>query len=271
MLHEYDSSQKTVRALEEFREIWRYRDLLKLLIVNSIKTRYKRSVLGVFWTLLNPLLNAFVLTIALSQLFRFELVNYPVYLLVGLLFWNFFAQTTQLAMHTLVWGSNILKRIYVPRTIFSLSVLGNGLVNFLLGTIPLMVIMLVMQHPIRPSVLLLPLALLLLVLFTLGFALLVSTMAVFFVDMVDLMGVILSALFYLLPIIYPITIIPEKIQFYFRLNPLNLMLEIFQSALYFGTMPSPRVLAGAAIVSISLFIVGWWAFTKKVDEFAYRI
>ena len=115
----YDSAQHRSPIITELNELLNYRGLLRQYISQSIKTRYKRSALGVVWTLLNPLLNMAVLTIAFSTLFRFSLKNYPIYLLAGLIFWNFFSQTTMTAMDRLIWGGGILKRIYIPRTIFS--------------------------------------------------------------------------------------------------------------------------------------------------------
>jgi ABC-2 type transport system permease protein len=149
----YDSASIRSPAAHELRELWRYRDLLRLLVSNSIKTRYKRSALGILWTLLNPLLTMLVLTVAFSQLFRFQVENYTIYLLVGLIFWNFFSQTTTQSMNTLVWGSPLIKRVYLPRTIFAFSVLGNGLTNYLLALTPLALAMWITHHPFHLSLL----------------------------------------------------------------------------------------------------------------------
>jgi ABC-type polysaccharide/polyol phosphate export permease len=267
----YDSERLPPPAINELIELWRYRDLLILLIVNRIKTRYKRSVLGVVWTLFNPLLNTLVLTVAFSQLFRFNLPNYTIYILTGLLFWNFFAQTTNDSMHTLVWGSSLLKRIYIPRTIFAVSVVGNALINFLLALIPLALIMLALKQPFTLALTGLPLAILILAMFTLGFSLLISTVAVFFVDFVDMFSIILSAWFYLTPIIYPMNIIPPRILPLLRLNPLVSILELFRAMIYQGAVPEATVWADALLIAIMTLGVGWLIFTHKVDEFAYRI
>ena len=269
--YEYDSQLLPQPAVNELIELWRYRDLLQLLVANRIKTRYKRSVLGVVWTLLNPLLNTLVLTIAFSQLFRFNLPNYAIYILSGLLFWNFFSQSINDAMDTLVWGSSLLKRIYVPRTIFAVAVVGNGLVNYLLALIPLGLIMLVMHQPFSTALITLPLAILILAMFTLGLSLLVSTVAVFFVDFVYILNVLLSVWFYLTPIIYPLSIIPQSFQPLIRLNPLLHLLELFHTLIYNANMPDPRLWGLTFIMSLVTLIIGWLVFTSKVDEFAYRI
>lgn len=271
MSYEYDSDAAGSPAIRELVELWRYRDLLRLIVNNSVKTRYKRSVLGIIWTLINPLLNTLVLTLAFSQILRFQVENYPIYILVGLLVWNFFAQTTTHAMNTIIWGSSLLKRIYVPRTIFSVSVIGNGLINFALALIPLALIMLVMKHPFSPALLFLPVAILFMAMFTLGFTLMISTLAVYFTDVVDMFGILLSAWFYLTPIIYPIDILPRGLAEVVRLNPVYYLLQLFQAIVYLGEWPSQaNVLTSGFIAGITL-LAGWWIFTKRSDELAYRI
>ena len=267
----YDSASIRSPALHELRELWRYRDLLRLLISNSLKTRYKRSALGIIWTLLNPLLTMLVLTVAFSQLFRFQVENYTIYLLVGLIFWNFFSQTTTQSMNTLVWGSPLIKRIYLPRTIFAFAVLGNGLTNYLLALAPLALAMGITHHPFYLSLLWLPLAILLLAVFTLGLSLFMSTLAVYFVDVVDMYGVLLTVWFYLTPVIYPLDIVPEQFLPLVRLNPMTAMLGLFRTIIYTGQSPSLEswlVAAGLALVTLGL---GWLVFTRRANDFAYRI
>lgn len=268
---EYDSAARRWPVVEEFIELLRYRDLLRLLVANSIKTRYKRSTLGVVWTLLNPVLTMAVLAIAFSALFRFSLKNYPVYLLTGLIFWNFFAQTTTVAMSALVWGGSLLKRIYIPRTIFSVSAVGNGLFNLLLALIPLALIMLILGQPFRPALLFLPVATLLAAMFALGVALFMSTLAVFFVDVVDMYGLLLTAWFYLTPIIYPREIFPTQYVWLLHLNPMYNLLELFRAPIYLGVLPAPGTILGALAAATLSLSVGWWTFTRKADDLAYRV
>jgi ABC-type polysaccharide/polyol phosphate export permease len=268
---EYDSAKVSSPAIHELLELWRYRDLLKLLVSNSIKTRYKRSTLGVVWTLLNPLLSTVVLTIALSQLMRFQVENYPIYLLTGLISWSFFSQTALQSMNNLVWGSGLLKRIYIPRTIFAVSVAGNGLVNLVLSLIPLALIMLVMGQPIKWTILLLPYAILLLAMFTMGISFLVSTIAVYFVDVVEIFKVVMQAWFYLTPIIYPIEVVPEQFQVFLMLNPMTIMVSMFRSLIFLGELPETNTMIFGTVISIVFLLVGWVVYTRKADEFVYRI
>lgn len=268
---EYDSDRQSSRFLREIVELWRYRDLLGLMIANVVKTRYKRSVLGVVWTLLNPLLNMIVLTVAFSTFFRNSLEHYPVYVLSGLIVWNFFVQTTTFAMNSLVWGGSLIKRIYVPRSVFAVASLGNGLVNLGLSLIPLVAIMLVIGHSFFVTWWVMPLAVLLLSMFALGVALFLSILAAFFTDILEVYQVVLQAWFFLTPIMYPKTILPPQWAWFLNLNPMYDLLEIFRTPIYQGYLPGPNTFAAAVVAAGVSLLVGWWAFTRKADELAYRI
>lgn len=268
---EYDSAARGSRALTELSALLQYRDLLALMVSNQVKTRYKRSVLGVAWTLLQPLLNMAVLTVAFSSLFHTDLPNYPVFLLTGLIAWNFFTQTTIQAMNSLVWGGSLLKRIYLPRTIFATAAIGTGLVNLVLSVVPLLGIMVVLGHPLHPTWWFVPVATLLLAMFSLGVALFLSTLAVFFVDVVDLYQALTQALFFLTAVIYPVTILPANLRWYLNLNPVYNLLELFRAPIYLGHLPGSNTLAAATVAAVVTLAIGWWTFTRKADELAYRL
>lgn len=267
----YDSASSRSPALAELGQLVRYRDLLRLLIAKIVKTRYKRSVLGVTWTLLNPLVNMAVMTVAFSALFRSTVTHYAVYVLTGLLWWNFFTQTTTYAMSSLVWGGGLLKRVYIPRTLFAMSSVGHGLINLALNLVPLAAIMLIVDHPFHATWFFLPVPILLLAVFSLGVALFVSTLAVFFVDVVDLYSLGLQALFFLTPIIYPRDIVPEQWRWLVRLNPIVYLLDTFRRPVLYGVLPEPQVLLAASACALGMLLLGWWTFTRKADEFAYRV
>jgi len=267
----YDSSKRRIPLIAEFRELMRYRELLMLLIANSIKTRYKRSALGVLWTMLNPLLYMSVMVIAFSTIFRFTIPHYPVYLLAGLIAWNFFSQTTTQAMNNLIWGGSLLKKIYLPRTIFAVAAVGNGVINLLLACIPLIIIMLCTGQPIYAAWWFLPVAILILSAVSLGVALIVSMIAVFFADILELYQVLLQALFYLTPVMYPESILPHTIQRLMLFNPVYDVVKIFRTPIYNGHLPSILSLSAGLIAAFLVLLVGWWFFTRKADQIAYRI
>jgi ABC-type polysaccharide/polyol phosphate export permease len=267
--HYYDSAARQSPFWRELRELYQYRDLVRLMVVSSITSRYKRSVLGIVWTLLGPLLHMAVMTVAFSAIFHTATRNYSAYTLSGLIFWQFFAQTTTQSMSQLVWGSGLLKRIYIPRTIFAIVALGTGLINMLLAMIPLALVLLVTRTPLSPAVLVLPLAIVLEAMFALGVGLLLSTIAVFFTDVVDMYQVVVQAWFYLTPVMYPQSILPANIAWLMNLNPLHHLLEVFRVPLYLGTLPGPNTFLAAAASAVAALVIGWWVFTRSADRFAY--
>ncbi|MBI5305256.1 MAG: ABC transporter permease [Chloroflexi bacterium] len=267
----YDSAHRPPAMLEELREVVRYRDLLAQLVVRNLTVRYKRSVLGLAWTMLNPLLMMTILTIVFSNVFRIALEHYPVYVLSALVLWNFFSHATLTAMSELVWGSGLLQRIYVPRTIFALAAVGTGMVNLVLALVPLGLIVLVSGVPLRPALVFLPIPILLTALFALGVGLVLSILAVSFADVVDIYQVALTAWLYLTPIIYPKEIIPANLQWFFLLNPIYYLLEIFRQPIYAGVLPSFEMIAVASAIAVGAFVIGWWFFARNADGLAYRI
>ena len=269
----YDSSKRISPAIGELKEIGRYRHLLAQLIRRDILTRYKRSFLGVAWTMLNPLGTMLVMTIVFAKLFRADMGEIPfsVYILSGLIVWNFFSQGTNAAMSGLVWGGNLLQRIYVPRTIFALSAIGTATVNILLSIIPLFIVMLITRAKFYLSLLFLPVPIFLLICFTFGFGLVISSLAVFFPDVSEMYQILLVAWMYLTPIIYPETIISESMMVFYKLNPMYWMVKIFRIPILNGVLPSWADMGISAAIAFGTLIIGWFFFTSKSDEYAYRV
>jgi len=266
----YDSSQRGSISSEELRAIIRFRELIIQLIRRDIVMRYKRSVLGVAWTMLNPLGMMIVLTLVFSIIFP-NIINYPIYVLSGLIVWTFFSQTTSSALSQNIWGGALLNRIYLPRTTFTISAVGTGLVNLLFSIVPLLAIMLITGVPIRPTILFLPIAIILLAAFSLGIGLLFSTISIYFPDFVDMYQVALLAWMYLTPIIYPAEVLPKTYGFWLTsLNPMYYFVQIFRLPVYEGSLPSwDNLLIGSTIAIITL-LLGWIIFSKKSDDFPYR-
>ena len=266
----YDSARHANSFVTEFLALIHYRELVRQMISRSIKTRYKRSALGVIWTMLNPLLTMLVLTIVFSTLFRFQIEHYPVYILSGLLAWNFFASTTNLAMGEMLWSGDLLKRIYLPKAIFVVSTTGSGLVNMGLSMVPLLIIMLITRTPITSSMLILPVSILALTIFAMGVGFILSTIVVYFQDIMQIYEVVLMMGMYATPIIYPPEIIPERFQFITKLNPVYYFVRCFQEPIFKGQIPSLETWITTFLIAIFTLIVGWYIFTRKVSEYAYR-
>jgi ABC-type polysaccharide/polyol phosphate export permease len=267
----YDSATDDSPVLREARDLVRYRDLVGLMVVNIAKSRYKRSVLGVIWTLMNPVLHTVVLTVAFSSVFQSSLPNYALYVLSGMVCWNFFTTTTLYSMHSLIWGGSILGRIYIPRTIFAAAAVGNGLTSFGLGLIPVLAVMVFTGQPMTLALASIPLTVVLLMMFVFGVSLLVSGIAALYTDFVEIYQVGVQALFFLTPIMYPEEILPAWAVPLMRFNPMNTLIEMFRAPIYLGQFPDVSTVMSAVLASGTFLLVGWVAFTRRSDELPYRI
>jgi ABC-type polysaccharide/polyol phosphate export permease len=267
----YDSARRPHPLVEELRALVQYKDLVLQSISRAIKTRYKRSALGVLWTMLNPLLMMIVLTVVFSNIFRFSVENYPVYILSGIVIWNFFSSSTSGAMSEMLWSGQLLSRIYVPKSLFAVSSVGTGLVNLLLSLIPLALIALVIGVKISPAVLVIPFSIVIITIFALGIGLILSTISVFFADMLPIYEVLLMIWFYATPVIYPTEIIPDNFRWLVMLNPMVYMVQIFRQPILQGTVPEPIVWLITIVSALIAIIIGSLVFTSKSNEYAYRL
>jgi len=252
-------------------EIYRYRDLVLALVARELKVRYRRSAIGFTWTMLQPLLMMLVLQVVFSSLFRFQLANYPVYAMAGILFWNFFSQSIVSSMNSLRGNAQLLKKVPVPKAVFPISTVASGVINLIFALVPLLLILVITGHPLTPALLFLPVAILLAALFTLGAGLLLSPLSMFFNDIVEMITVILSVLMYLTPIFYPKEIVPEKMRWIVRFNPLRSILEVFRDPIYYGKVPPWSHLTVSCLIVFVALAVGAYAFRKSSDRIPFYI
>ena len=265
----YDSQKRKSPALEELLAIIKYRDLIFQLIRRDIVSRYKRSILGVLWTMLQPLGMMLVMNIVFSKLFG-RVEGYTAYLLSGLVAWSFFSKTTTSAIHQIVWGGALMRRIYLPLTAFSVSSIGTGVVNMVLSLVPLFLIVLITDRPITWAILFLPIPILLLTAFALGVGLMLSTFAIRFPDIKEMYQIIIQAWMYLTPILYPEDIIPESYRHWVLfLNPMYYLIKMFRSLIYDGVLPSLNIVITGSVIALLTLLIGWIYFSSRMDEFAY--
>lgn len=266
----YDSSRRSHPLVEEIISLIKYRDLVYQFVSRSIKTRYKRSVLGVFWTMLNPLFMMIILTIVFSNVFKVGR-NYPIFVLSGLVLWNFFSFATSSAMGEMIWSGALLNRIFMPKSVFAVSAIGTGLVNLLISLVPLFLISIILGGKFTYALLVLPLSIIVLALFALGVGLFLATTAVYFADMVPVYEVVLTIWFYATPIIYPIENIPPHYAWILKLNPMYYIVRIFRLPIYEGVLPGLPDWIIALVCALVAVILGGLIFTNKSKEYAYRI
>jgi len=253
--------------VDEVRELARFSHLLANLVQRDLTVRYKRSVLGFLWTMLNPLLLMIILSVVFSSIFRFAIAHYQVYFLAAYLPWTFFAQTTTGAMSSLAWNGSLMKRVRVPKPIFAISTVVSGLANLGLSCLPLLVIMLAVGAPLRPALLFLPVGFGILALFVLGTSLALSAVAVYFDDVAQMYQVALLGLMYLTPIFYPISIVPESYRWLIRLNPLVYFLELARAPIYDGRLPLAHDLVIALACAAVALVAGTAVFRRLAPGF----
>ena len=256
--------------------ILRYRDLVLALVGRELKVRYRRSAIGFVWTMLQPLLMMMVFYTVFSYLFRFQLANYPVYALAGILFWNFFSQSIVSSMNSLRGNAILLQKLPVPMAVFPVATVISGVVNLLFALVPLLLVLIVRGFSdhfasFTPALLFLPVSILLAGLFTLGAGLLLAPLAVFFSDVVELISVLLTVLMYLTPIFYPKEILPAKVRWIVRFNPVRSILEVFRDPIYYGKIP-PLTHLGVCVGITAIFLVlGAWAFRRSSDRIPFFV
>lgn len=264
--NEYDSARLRRPVIDEFVSLWTHRNLIRLLTIRDLTLRYKRSVLGVWWTLLNPLLTAAVYWLVFSQIFNRTDAGVPfiVYLLSGvLLIQTFFAQGVIAAGSSLISGGNILSKIRVPGEVFAFTAGMAALVNFLVGLIPLFLIMLLTGTAIPWTVLLIPIPAICMLGLVTGVGMVVAAAAVHFYDVLDLTRVLIQLSIWLVPTFYPIEMIPENLQLIIKINPLYSYLVVFRGFAYGGEI-APMWNFVVMISSALVFLAaGVWVFSKS--------
>lgn len=261
----YDSERARRLLVTEIGHFWEFRGLLKLLITRDITVRYKRSFLGVWWTLLNPLLFTAVMWMVFSQIFRFEIedpVPFIVYLLAGVLIVTYFAQGVLAAGSSIVNSSSVLTKVYVPPEIFALSAAAAAAVNFMISLLPLFAIQLILGVGIPWTALLIPLPALAMLGLVTGVGLLVAAAAVYFYDVLDLTGVFVNLISYLTPTFWPISIVPDRLQIFVQLNPIYSYLLVFRNFVYLGQFPPWYVFAVMIGTSVGALVLGVWVFSR---------
>lgn len=258
---------KRKELLPYFLKLKKYRPLLYQLVRRDFLSKYKRSALGVLWSILNPLLTMLVMTIVFSTLFRFDIENYPVYLLSGQIIFNMFSEITNMCMNSVLGASALMKKVSVPKYIFPLSSAISSLVNFSFSFLALLIVMMVTRAPIHPQMLYSLIAIIYAFVFSTGVGLVLSAAVVFFRDIRYLYGIFLTAVTYFTPLFYPIGIIPDHFRWLISLNPLYHFVECFRTCAIYGGIPTLWQNTICMMLSILSLSGGLVMFYRKQDYF----
>jgi ABC-2 type transport system permease protein len=245
----------------------RYFDLLHNLVSRAIKQRYKRSVLGFAWTMLNPLLTMVILTVVFSAVFGPIVPNYPLFVIIGLLAWNLFSLGSAQGLASVVDSGALIRKVAVPKEMFPLAAVAANLVNFLFSLVPLALVMLIMRVHVTRAIVWVPLGILLIAVFTLGVALALTTLNVFFRDVRYFYEAALLAWFYGTPIFYPMDVVSPRARAILQWNPMYVLVDVFRTPIYAGIPPAPEMVVTAAVEALATVVFGWWIFRRYQARF----
>lgn len=287
-----------MQAASSLREVWQFREVVKNFVSQDLKVKYRRSFLGFFWSLLNPLLHLTVISLVFAMLFKFDVRNYALYVLSGLIPWTFFAATIDGCSMSIIASEGMIKRQYFPKLVFPLSVMVQNLITFGLSLLALLIIIGPFSgFRLTPALFILPLSFLCIVAFAFGIGIVGSVLTVYFRDMQHLISVFMSMWFYLTPIIYPIEAkqqatpagavstaaigdstdivdrgpIPQKYRIYFKMNPLYSLIEMFHRPIYDARLPTKSELAAATGTAGIALVLGLLVFRRYEDSLIFNL
>ena len=260
-----------MRMFNRIHEIYDYREMIASLIKRELRGKYKASVLGFLWTFINPLMQMVVYTIVFSVILQSGIENFPIFLFVSLIPWNFFNISVTSGSTCVVNQENLVKKIYFPRIVLPISYVTSRLINMLLTFVVIFAVLVISKYGINiHAVCVLPLVILIEYILALGLCMLTSALAVYFRDLEYILGIITMAWMYLTPILYTVDMVPEKFRTLFRLNPMTPVILGYQQILYYKQVPNVETLLQAAAVGIIGLVVGYVVF-EKVQKFAEEL
>jgi len=244
-------------------ELWRFRGLLRSLVVRDLKVKYQRSLLGLIWTLLNPLLTVAILVTVFRYVIRIQIVHYWAFLISGFFVWNFVQRTLYHSTTILRENASLSRSVYYPQEVLILSTSFSKLVEFLLEMAIVMIVLAVFHHRSVPSSLVLfPVIVAIQLIMAIGLMLPLAVFSVLYYDPQHALPVVITSLFYISPVFYPVAMIPETVRFVYYLNPVVGVLELFHKVLYEGNWPSTTLLASVSVAALVICAAGHAVFRR---------
>ncbi len=270
IIYRFKHNKRTV-ILNVIMSIKRYKFLIQQMVSRDFKTKYKRSVLGIFWSFLNPLLMMAVQYFVFSTIFKNDIPYYHIYLLIGVVMFNFFSEACSMTLNSILGNANLLTKVYVPKYIYPLVRVGSSTVNLLISLIPLLLIIIFSGITLTRAIFLSIFALICLIIFSLGLGLLLATSMVFFRDTQFLWGVVSIIWNYITPVFYPESILPKNYAVVLKFNPLYYYVKFVRSCVIDGVSPEPRLYFICIMCSTIMFVFGAWVFKRNQDKFIFYL
>ncbi len=260
-----------MKFIEKCKEIYNYRHMLFTLVKQDIKGRYKGSFLGFLWTLLNPLLMLLVYSLVFQFIFKTGIENYPIYLFICLMPWNTFANSIAVGTVCVSNNGSILKKVYFPREVMPLAVVISNTIQYFFSAVIIFIALLVSGVGISWSALFLPIIVLIQAIFTFGIILILSAINVYVRDVQYIMNPVMMIWMYATPILYSISMVPERFLGLYHLNPMVGIMEAYQAILYNKTLPDLSSLGTIFLVSLVVLFIGYLVFNKLQRRFAEEV
>ena len=263
--------------ISNFKKLFRYRELLFSLTKKELKVKYRGSVLGFFWSLLNPVLMMLVYSFVFSIVMRQGIKDFAIFLICALLPFNFLSNSINYSAGSIISNANLVKKIYFPKEIIPLSIVFSNLINFLLELGVLFIILAIFRYPFYIYLYLLPLIIFIQIFLVAGFALLVSSLNVFFRDLQHLISIIMLVWFFGTPIIYQLSMVPERFKFVMQINPMTVFATFYRDIFYYVKYSQNFYIPPLSIIFICLgltfffFFLGYYIFKKLEPRFAEEI
>lgn len=256
------------KAWENFKK---YYPLLREFVKRDFKIKYRRSVLGVLWSVLNPLGMMIIMTIVFSHVFRQGIENFAVYLMCGQLIFNFFNEASSGAMNSIINNGNLIKKVYIPKYLLPLSSVCSSLVNLLTSFIALLIVMVVTQTPTSWRILFMFIPIIYTLVFSYGMGLILCVIATSFRDMQHLYGVLTTGWMYLTPIFYPVDMLPGWVQNIVNLNPITIFVQMLRDVIMYSSFPTLQMNVEALIYCTIVMVIGALLFSKKQSTFVLKL
>ncbi len=257
--------------MKAFAKLEKYKPLITELVIRDLKVKYRRSFLGYLWSLLNPLMMMGVMSIVFSFMFKSSIENYALYLICGQTLFNFFSESTGMAMSSILNSASLIKKVYIPKFIFPISRVLSSFVTMSFSLVAIIIVIVFTGATFYPTIILTVIPIFFLLLFSSGVGMILASLSVYFRDVTHLWSVILLAWTYFTPIFYSIEFMPENLQRIMKLNPLYHYLNVFRNLVMYGNIPGPNAWFGCIASAVVAFVFGLFVFNKLQKNFILHV
>ena len=251
--------------------LFEYSELIKNLVASDLKVKYQSSVLGFAWSMLNPLLMMLVLYAVFNSIFRFEQEYFALYLLIGIIAWRFLVNGTMTSMSSIVGKPSLVTKIFIPREVLTFSMTMSAFISSILEFVVLVPLLLIFGASLSFTMLLFPMIHALYFIMVYGLGLLLASLYVYYRDLNQIWDIVLQIGFYTAPIIYPLSLVPEKYMFYYMLSPITRLMTMYRDILLYGTIPSGFDFLIVSGYGLAILAFGAVVFRKLSPRFAEEV